>query len=145
MQANKITLSIPASYEYARTVRMMASNLAVVCKMNMDDVEDIRMAAEEGFVYCCATKPSSCELVFSVSAHSFAMDFALGDEDFSSKQEEDSCGVDSDMSFVELTLQAVCDEFDVTSARMLHLAKHFNEVAAAEGSSSSADTLAQAK
>ena len=38
---------------------MMAANLAVCCEMSVEDVEDVRMAAEEGFVYACATRPET--------------------------------------------------------------------------------------
>lgn len=121
MQANNITLSIPASYEYARTVRMMASNLAVLCKMSVDDIEDVRMAAEEGFVYCCATNPPTCHVSFSMDDHSFSMDFVLGADEFSTKSE-------ADQGLVNLMLQAVCDEFDVREHSCLHLSKFFDEV-----------------
>ena len=51
MQPKTVQLSVPAEPAYARSVRMMAANLAVVAGMVVDDVEDVRMAAEEGFVY----------------------------------------------------------------------------------------------
>ena len=60
MDERTVRLSVPAEASFARTVRMMAANLAVVCDMSVDEVEDVRMAAEEGFVLCCATAPDSC-------------------------------------------------------------------------------------
>ena len=46
-----VELSAPADPTFARSVRMMAANLAVLCKMNVDELEDVKMAAEEGFVF----------------------------------------------------------------------------------------------
>ena len=45
-----IRLTVPAEPAYARSVRMMAANLAVLGEMTVDDIEDMRMAAEEGFI-----------------------------------------------------------------------------------------------
>ena len=70
MQQDTIRLSVPAEPAYARAVRMMAANLAVVADMGVDDVEDLRMAAEEGFVYSCATEPSTSDVSFSVGTGS---------------------------------------------------------------------------
>ncbi len=58
MAEKSISLSVPAEAEFARVVRMTAANLAVLCDMNVDEVDDLRMAAEEGFVYSCATAPA---------------------------------------------------------------------------------------
>ena len=38
MQEKIVSLSVPAEADFARAVRMMASNLAVVCGMNVDEV-----------------------------------------------------------------------------------------------------------
>ena len=51
MPTTQVNVTVPALPEFARSVRMMAANLAVVCHMSVDDLEDVRMAAEEGFVY----------------------------------------------------------------------------------------------
>lgn len=112
MPEQTVRLSVPAEASFARTVRMMAANLAVVCDMSVDEVEDVRMAAEEGFVYSCATGGANCDITFQVSASAVAIDFSLGAEEPS----EDATG------YATLLLGAVCDEFDVDpSAAVLHL------------------------
>ena len=78
MQEKIVSLSVPAEADFARAVRMMASNLAVVCGMNVDEVEDVRMAAEEGFVYSCATGPGNCDVAFSLADDRIEMLFSLG-------------------------------------------------------------------
>ena len=66
-EEKSVRLSVPAEPEFARVVRMTAANLAVLCDMNVDDVEDLRMAAEEGFVYSCATRPATCDVSFAIA------------------------------------------------------------------------------
>ena len=63
MKTSHVELSVPAEAAFARTVRMMAANLAVIGDMTVDDVEDARMVAEEGFVCACATAPEPCEVI----------------------------------------------------------------------------------
>ena len=115
MDKDLITLTVPAFAAYARSVRMMASNLAVVCGMNMDDVEDVRMAAGEGLVYACTTLDGDCEVRFSISEGEIAMDFSIGETD----------PVDAaDLAYADLLLTAVCDEFTIDEdASILHLLK----------------------
>jgi serine/threonine-protein kinase RsbW len=81
---------------------MMAANLAVVCNMSVDDVEDVRMAAEEGFVYSCATAPESCDVTFELSEAQVRASFSLGAEPVDPS--------DDALGLAELLLSAVCDE-----------------------------------
>jgi serine/threonine-protein kinase RsbW len=104
MVSNSVRLSVPAEASYARVVRMTAANLAVLAEMGVDDVEDVRMAAEEGFVYACATAPEICEVTFYVSNDAIRIDFMLGDAD----AEDDD---DTDLDLIEALLSAVCDDF----------------------------------
>ena len=105
MDERTVRLSVPAEASFARTVRMMAANLAVVCDMSVDEVEDVRMAAEEGFVLCCATAPDSCEVTFSLAAGEVRTSFELGPVTRSN---------DGDLDLAELLLDAVCDEHGVS-------------------------------
>lgn len=105
MDEQLVRLSVPAEPTYARTVRMMAANLAVVCNMSVDEVEDVRMAAEEGFVLCCATSPESCEVSFALAQGEVRTTFALGSE---------ARSADDALDLAELLLDAVCDEHGVS-------------------------------
>lgn len=100
----------------------MAANLAVVCHMSVDDVEDVRMAAEEGFVYTCATRPQTCAITFTLEPHCMSMDFCLGTCDF----KEDTS--QQDFELVNLMLNAVCDACYETDEHTLHLEKSFGGV-----------------
>lgn len=98
-----VRLTVPADPSFARPVRMLAANLAVLAGLTLDAVEDARMAAEEGFVWSCATKPSSCELGFTVDEGELGMEFSLGEAELPDD--------DQASSYAELILSAVCDEF----------------------------------
>ena len=117
METSHVQLSVPAQAAFARTVRMMAANLAVCLDMSVDDVEEVRMAAEEGFVLSCATKPDACAISFELSEGGIAMDFSIG-----------SSTADSDeLELARLLLAAVCDEFEVDeAAALIHLAKRIS-------------------
>ena len=114
MDEKNVTLRVPAEPEFARSVRMTASTLAVCCDMSVEDVEDVRMVAEEGFVYACATAPESVGVSFSLAGGSMAMDFSLGEAE----------PADDSIELVEVLLAAVCDVFSVSEdGRVLHLVK----------------------
>ena len=107
MAATVVSLSVPAEPSFARSVRMMAANLAVLCSMNVDEVEDTRMAAEEAFVYACATAPATCDITFEVAADQLHMTFSLGSVD----PEADAELVEQ-VGLAELLLAAVCDTYE---------------------------------
>ena len=85
--------------------------------MNVDEVEDLRMAAEEGFVYSCATRPATCDVSFAIAADGVSVSFSLGDKEPEQSQDGE------DLSLVELLLDAVCDSCEVTDAGELVLVK----------------------
>ena len=119
LEEKTVRLSLPAEASFARSVRMMAANLAVVCGMSVDDVEDIRMAAEEGFVFSCATSPSACDIAFTLSDEGISMDFSLGEADCEEGDEETES-----LDLAELLLSAVCDSYEVSpDGRTLHVVK----------------------
>ncbi len=101
MDEKHAALRVPAEAAFARSVRITAAALAVSCDMSVEDVEDVRMIAEEGFVYTCATAPESVEVRFSLERGRVTMDFSLGDTEPS----------DDSVDLVRVLLAAVCDEF----------------------------------
>lgn len=114
METKNVQMTIPAEAAFARCVRMTASALAVSCDMSVEDVEDVRMIAEEGFVYACATDPGAVDVTFTLGASAITMDFSLGE------LEAD----DDSTELVEVLLDAVCDEFTfVDDGATLHLVK----------------------
>lgn len=113
-------LEVPATARYARVVRMTAANLAAIAEMNVDDVDDVRMAAEEAFVYAVATGVGdTLRVEFSLLPEGLAMDFALGDQPVSEDQSEPA------LVYSAFILEAVCDECAIVDAPVprMHLFK----------------------
>ncbi|ERI04135.1 ATP-binding protein [Atopobium sp. oral taxon 810] len=120
-----VSLNVPAEPNYARSVRMLAATLAVSCGMSVDDVEDVRMAAEEGFVYACSTAPKSCGISFELAPNEVTIDFSLGLNEADPDQDNEA-ELAGDLDLVALLLEAVCDEFllmDSDEGSYLHLVK----------------------
>lgn len=119
METSVIRLSVPPQATYARSVRMMAANLAVLCSMSVDEVEDARMAAEEAFVYACATAPELCEMTFSLSEDALHMEFSLG-----SVVPSDDPALAEHVELAQLLLEAVSDACEIAEdGSTLHVSK----------------------
>lgn len=116
-----IKLTVPAEADYARAVRMTAASLAVVCDMSVEDIEDIRMAAEEAFVVSCATRPEECNIEFGLGGGALSMDFPLGDHDPAEGADTEALQA---LDLAELLLEAVSDECDYNEdGTALHIVK----------------------
>lgn len=103
-----IRLSVPCESSYARSVRMMAANLAVLCAMSVDDVEDARMAAEEAFIYACATGPECVDMTFELTDNALLMSFSLGDV-----VPREQAELAEQVGLAELLLSAVSDSYQI--------------------------------
>ena len=120
-QQAAVALCVPAEPRYARAVRMLAATLAVNCDMSVDEVEDVRIAAEEGFVYSCATAPEVVDVRFLLKEDAFEMEFGLGQ---ASIEEVSRTADAAPLDLVELLLSAVCDDYGVSDDdSLLHLVK----------------------
>jgi serine/threonine-protein kinase RsbW len=112
MANDLITLTVPARSEYARTVRMTAAALVGRTEMTYDDVEDVRMAAEEAFVYAVDTLPEGADVCFQfrLGANSIEIGVPLGaDRAFSDEETERAA------AYAVFILESVCDEYEFTS------------------------------
>lgn len=118
--AEVTVLKVPAKPDYARVVRMTAANMAQLAGMDVEAVDDVRMAAEEAFVYACATGVGdAARIVFSLSSEGLAMDFDLGERPVTEDAEEPS------LVYAAFILDAMCDECTIGDAPqgVLHLFK----------------------
>lgn len=111
-------LCVPAQPRYARVVRMLAAQLATIDGMTVEEVEDVRMAAEEAFVLTCASGIEDVNVVFSFEGDALIMDFELG--------EDLDRAIPESFAYADLILQAVCDECVRDDGR-LHLVKRAQE------------------
>lgn len=114
--SQNVSITVPADPEYARPVRMLAANLAVLAGLSVEDVEDARMVAEEGFVWCCATEPD---------AVAFRVQGGRGQHGHLVRLWPlRACRGRQTSTYAELILSAVCDECSYDEAtRTLRLTK----------------------
>lgn len=103
-----ITLSLACDPHLARIVRMTAANVATLSNMSVERVEDIRMAAEEAFIYACASTPGELlSIAFDADGSGVSMTFELACDDFAEPADDDMTA-----AYANLILGSVCDAFD---------------------------------
>ena len=109
MHSDRVTLTVPARGEFAKTVRMTAAELASRIGLTYDDVDDVRMAAEEAFVYACDRMSEGGDIAFTLELGDDSLTFVVGP--FAC---EIAAGEEAAVeSYAEFILQSVCDEYAV--------------------------------
>lgn len=105
-----ITLSVAGDPRLARLVRMTAANVGALCSMSVDRIEDIRMAAEEAFIFgCTAVDCDDITINFDVDESHVGMTFTFGEQ--ATVDEDDQAAM-----YAELILASVCDSYEKTAA-----------------------------
>lgn len=108
MSQDRIILAVPARSDYARTVRLTAAELAVRLGMSYDEVDDVRIAAEEAFVYACGCADEDSEIKFT---------FTVGDGCLTTEVGPlpTSClpGAAASEGYAEFILKSVCDDLAI--------------------------------
>lgn len=106
---NSVSLRLEAKPALARLVRMTAANVAVLSSMSVDRVEDLRMAAEEAFVFACSCIPGQMVTVdFDADDQHVGMTFDMGSAPISESD-------DSACAYADLILASVCDSYEKLS------------------------------
>ncbi len=102
MSVETISLSLPTHTVYAHSVRMTAASIAVVNQMSVEEVEDVKMAAEEGFILSCLSGIDACTITFEVEPSALVMKFTLGDDNIEDFEE---------FMYADMLLQSLCQEY----------------------------------
>jgi len=112
MPQDTITLIVPASAEYARTVRMTAAAVVARMPFTYDEVEDVRMAAEEAFIYAVDTLAEDADVTFRfvLRGTELEIDVTLGGTPDVSDEE-----MERRATYASFILQAVCESCDLAS------------------------------
>jgi serine/threonine-protein kinase RsbW len=111
MSHDHVSMTVPAKSAYAKTLRMTAAALAARLGMSYDEVEDVRLAAEEAFVYAADTVADGEDLTFrfTVGADELALEVGLGAEQLTDEE------VGRRASYATFILESVCDSFELVS------------------------------
>ncbi len=123
-QKESVRLTVPARAEYAKIARMTAATLVANMDWSYDEVDDVRMAVEEAFIYAVGTEPTSGEIIFDflVEESMLEVDVTLGPE--ADRRVEE---IEQHMMYASFILESVCDSHDLVSTadgrRVLRLYK----------------------
>ncbi len=111
MPHDQVSMTVPAKSAYAKTVRMTAAALAARLGMSYDEVEDVRLAAEEAFVYAADTVAEGADLTFrfTLGGDELALEVGLGAEQLADEE------VGRRASYTTFILESVCDSFELVS------------------------------
>ncbi len=102
MSIDSISLSLPTHTVYAPSVRMTAASVAVVNQLSVEEVEDVKMAAEEGFILSCLSGGDVCTITFEVEPSALVMKFSMGDKDIEEFEE---------FVYADMLLQSLSQEY----------------------------------
>lgn len=124
MTGDRVGLSVPAKGEYAKVVRMTAAAIASRMGMSYDDVEDVRMAVEEAFIYAVDGVADDGEVPVTFTTDGDTLHITVGVGKDSSESDEEN---ERRASLAEFILDSVCDHYEFDSeadgARWLRMAK----------------------
>ncbi|MCE5191014.1 MAG: ATP-binding protein [Actinomycetia bacterium] len=109
MASDRIALTVPARSEYAKTARMTAAELASRVGMSYDEVDDVRIAADEAFVYACTHVGAEGEVTFSFEVDAAALGIVVGP--FPDSVAE--IGAEPEDRYAAFILESVCDDFTI--------------------------------
>lgn len=110
MSTDRITLTVPARGDYARTVRMTAAELATRMGMSYDEVDDVRMAVEEAFVYACDCLDEDGDVTFEFLLDGGELGVVVGPMPACETDSGEHAALET---YAEFILQSVCDEYAI--------------------------------
>jgi serine/threonine-protein kinase RsbW len=112
MASDTVNLRVPAKGEYAKLVRMTAAALSSRMGMNYDQVDDVRMAAEEAFVYAVETLKDGSEVIFEfvLTESELVITVPLGEENPNSDEEAERRA-----AYATFILESVSDSYEFAS------------------------------
>ncbi len=110
--ADRVVLTVPPKAEYARTVRLAAAELAARAGMDIDGIDDVRMAVEEAFVFA-SERAAGDNLTFEFLVAPDSVELTVGPLG-AGPAEDDS--PDRGEMYARFILETICDEFELTGA-----------------------------
>jgi serine/threonine-protein kinase RsbW len=105
---HRVVLRVPALGEFARTVRIAAAELATRAGMDLDDVEDVRLAVEEAFVFASERNIGS-DLTFTFDIEPGVITLAVSTLVPACAED----GPDTGERYARFILESICDEFEL--------------------------------
>lgn len=107
--SERVVMSVPARGEFARTVRLVAAELATRVGMCIDDVDDVRLAVEEAFVYA-TDRASGQSVTVAFALEPGCIELLVGPLPQSCADAEAS---EAGERYARFILESICDEFEL--------------------------------
>lgn len=101
-----VTLTLPADPLFARSARMLAASLSIVSGLAYEEIEDVRMACEEGFILACGSTTKPITITFELYEGTLTIKFML--EDVVDREHEH-------FEYADLLLQSLCQSYVIES------------------------------
>jgi len=109
--ADRVVLTVPARGEFARTVRIAAAELATRADFGLDDVEDVRLAVEEAFVFA-SERLIGNEVTFTFEVAPGLVAVEVTPLSMGCSNEAPDAGE----RYSRFILESICDEFGIFDA-----------------------------
>lgn len=119
---DQVVLIVPSRGEFARTVRITAAELASRVDMDLDAVDDVRLAVDEAFVFAIE-RVEGPHLTFTFTLSPHRIELTVGPMRLGCETEE---APDRSERYARFILDSICDEFqiaEVDGACLLRLVK----------------------
>lgn len=108
-ECDLIELEVPLSGEYARLVRLTAAFVAEHCGLDIDRIDDVKMAAEEAFLLAAAIAKSPGVARMSMAVNEEGVRFVLSDFELGHDEQEAGAGARC-WQYGLFVLSAIADE-----------------------------------
>jgi serine/threonine-protein kinase RsbW len=106
---DQVVLVVPSRGEYARTVRITAAELAARVDMDLDGVDDVRLAVEEAFVFAVERVVGS-QLTFTFTLSPHRIELTVGPMPLGCETEDEPGRSERYARFI---LESICEEFEI--------------------------------
>ena len=106
--SDRVVISVPARGEFARTLRVAGAELAARANLRIDEIEDMRLAVEEAFVFAC-DRAGSGSVTFAFGVSPGSVELMVGPM-------PGNCGEGGDGAeerYSRFILEHVCDEYEM--------------------------------
>jgi anti-sigma regulatory factor (Ser/Thr protein kinase) len=114
---DRVVLTVPSRGEFARTVRLAAAELATRAEMDIDTVDDVRLAVDEAFVFA-GEHAAGPEIAFTFSLAPGWIQIVVGPLTADAVNEE---APDQGERYARFILQSICDEFEILETDGAHV------------------------
>ncbi|MBE0475794.1 MAG: ATP-binding protein [Coriobacteriia bacterium] len=128
--SDRVVLSVPPKGEFAKTVRMTAAALGSRIGMTFDEVDDMRIAAEEAFVYACDRASAGVPVDIAFEMGSDALEMLVGPIPAGAGDGDDREG----SRYASFILESVADEFEMLAEEVGSYVRVVKRAGRTEGS-----------